>query len=203
MSDITPVYEILTMQLTTAQLYPQAFRGKWNYLRFFDCRDPNGNQALTGTVNVLIGHRNTDPLPMGINSLVRGDTEEYQFSWPAQPGLVAYFLATRIDENGNGVMMDAPPSRQLVSSAVGLQLTGSRVTVANVATLIAAGNVTRQRVTMRNKDAVPVFIGGAGVTAANGFGLDPGDVISIDGTTAPVWGITASGAANLHVLVES
>lgn len=57
---------------------------------------------------------------------------------------------------------------------------------------------------LRNRGSVAVYVGGVGVTTANGYQLDPGEWVSLDtsGTGAGVatYAVTASGSSTVHVL---
>lgn len=57
---------------------------------------------------------------------------------------------------------------------------------------------------VRNRGAVPVFLGAASVTTASGFQLDPGETFTVELRTADLlFGIVAAGTATCHVLQAS
>jgi len=113
MSDVVPIYQLLTLQLGVAPAAAIGMRGKWNYLRFIDCTDAAGNFSPDGKIGVTVGHRSEDAIPMRINGLIRGETEEYQFSWATQPGLIATLMASWVDPTGTGgLQIEAVPAKQ-------------------------------------------------------------------------------------------
>lgn len=61
--------------------------------------------------------------------------------------------------------------------------------------LDAEETVTRMQVSVCNRGASPVFIGGADVTAAGGYELIPGDRFSVDlrPSDSGLWAVTSSG----------
>lgn len=79
------------------------------------------------------------------------------------------------------------------------------ISVGVVATLIKAGT-SRRAIIIRNNGARPVFIGGSGVTTANGMPLNPnptaglaGDSITLEGSAA-VYGIVGSGTVEVRYI---
>ena len=80
-----------------------------------------------------------------------------------------------------------------------------QVNISTTAATLIAARSDRLRVTITNRQAEPIFIGPATVTAANGFQIDAGDS-KIIGTTALIQAISAtvSGASEkVHVLEEA
>lgn len=81
---------------------------------------------------------------------------------------------------------------------------GDQVAVVTTATRLdtgTAGNMARSSCLVRNRGAVPVYLGGLTVTTANGFQLDPAESVAVD--LAPgdaLYGVVASGSASCHVL---
>ena len=58
------------------------------------------------------------------------------------------------------------------------------------AVVIAAANPNRKRLTISvNANSSRIYIGGAGVTNANGFNMEPGAVMVFDDMTAAVYGL--------------
>lgn len=66
-----------------------------------------------------------------------------------------------------------------------------QVNISNTAATIVAARETRKSVLFVNQQTVPVWIGIATVTTANGFRLDPGAWVEWN-TTALIQGITAA-----------
>ena len=203
MSSVFPVYSLFTMQLGTVQQAPQEFRGRWNYLRFIDCRDAQGNFSPDGLVTVVVGNRQEDAIPVRINGLLTGETESYQFAWAAQPGLIATFLASRIEADGSGVQMEAPPAKQLVTTSSGLAVATQQLVVnTGAAQLILAASGSRQKGIIRNRGTGALYVGPAAVTKTTGFSVDPGEAITIDGTTAAIYGTASVDGTPIHTLAE-
>lgn len=83
--------------------------------------------------------------------------------------------------------------------------TSAAVSVGVAATLIKAAT-NRRAIIVRNNGARPVFIGGSGVTTANGMPLNPnptvgqaGDSITLEGSAA-VYGIVGTGTVEVRYI---
>ena len=81
----------------------------------------------------------------------------------------------------------------------------SAVNVGVAATAIVAINADRTGVVLRNNGANTIFIGGAGVTLANGMPLEPGEAAAPGDTlmipaTAAIFGIVAAATEEVRVL---
>lgn len=70
-------------------------------------------------------------------------------------------------------------------------LAAAQVAVTNGETTIAAADAQRQRITIVNRQTVPVFIGPTGLSTSSGFMLDPGAAIDLAASCA-VYGITSA-----------
>lgn len=88
-----------------------------------------------------------------------------------------------------------------------MSIVSSRVTVAATPTPVALtqrgaeGLPDNTVATIKNAGGTSVFLGGSAVTAAAGFELAPGDVISVDLIIGDdVYGITAAGTSAVHVM---
>lgn len=82
--------------------------------------------------------------------------------------------------------------------------TPTQVSVTNSATLIAAANVNRTRLTITTMGTTPVYLGASGVTSSTGDFL-PGILgfPKLIRTTAAIYGITASGSQSVSVFEET
>jgi hypothetical protein len=83
------------------------------------------------------------------------------------------------------------------------EFAASQVTVGTTATLLSAANPNRKFLSLTNTDAsVSVFIGGSGVTTANGHGIPANTTLTFQGaiTTAAVYGIVAASTEVVTVL---
>lgn len=59
----------------------------------------------------------------------------------------------------------------------------------------------RHTLVLTNRGTVDVYLGDSEVTASTGWLLSPGTSLTLDlPTTSPMYGITASGTATVHVL---
>jgi hypothetical protein len=86
-----------------------------------------------------------------------------------------------------------------------MPIISSRVTVTTAVTLVVdpvrGGVPDPIAATIRNAGGVAVFLGGAGVTATEGYEVAPGGTIGLDLVAGDVlYAITASGESTLHVM---
>lgn len=88
-----------------------------------------------------------------------------------------------------------------------MPILSSRVTVAATPTMVVdtfrGGNEFRDSTSssVKNAGGASVYLGGAAVSAADGFELAPGQVITIDHVAGDdLYGITASGTVIVHVM---
>jgi hypothetical protein len=94
-----------------------------------------------------------------------------------------------------------------------MSVSASRVTVTDAATILASGDsADGLSVAVHNPGATTVFIGGADVTASNGFELGAEQTIAIDlapprgpvsgewGAGESLYGVVASGTQEVQVL---
>lgn len=87
-----------------------------------------------------------------------------------------------------------------------MAIKSSVVTIAATATLISPtsdDNVAGVSVSILNSGSVVVYIGGAGVTTANGYPIAAGSALSIGLMSESVYGIVASGTSPVNILEES
>lgn len=88
-----------------------------------------------------------------------------------------------------------------------MPIISNRVTVTASATLVVdtfrGDNSFRDSTSssVKNAGGASVFLGGAAVTAAGGFELAPGQIMTIDHVAGDdLYGITASGTVVVHVM---
>jgi hypothetical protein len=75
----------------------------------------------------------------------------------------------------------------------------TNVTVTTAATQVVAENTSRKLAFINNNSAVVVYIGTSGVTTTNGYPLAAnGNFINVD-TISALYGIVASGTADVRV----
>lgn len=168
--------------------------------------DANQRPAITNLaamVEVSIGTAIDDYLPMGINTLVEGKSDRYKLRWAAQPGIWAFFLISMVDPRTASIKVDAPPTSQIVTQAMGATVAASAVNISTAA-LLAASSTTRQKLTVKNTSATATLYVGAsaGVTSANGFPLGPGEGYTFEGTQAAIYAVASSGTIDVRLLAE-
>lgn len=88
---------------------------------------------------------------------------------------------------------DVPASGTPASS-----ISGASVSVAATATLIAAANVNRRSLLIRNVGSVDVYLGPSGVTTSNGQKLAAGETLEDSATVAAWYGIVATGTCEVR-----
>jgi hypothetical protein len=81
-------------------------------------------------------------------------------------------------------------------------VSSAQVTVTSTATALDQSTAGARSLLVRNRGAVAVYLGGSGVTTANGFQLDTGESVSVDilGFGGGLYGIVASSTARVDVL---
>lgn len=196
-----PNYSVFKIDLTTAG--KQEINLEGDFFHFVTALDGSGAVDLDAAVRVALGTAVDDGIPASINTKVQGLTTRYLLSWEAQPGIMAEFLISRVSGPDEGIEVDAPPTKQLVTSAIASGLTVAAVGVGTIATLLRAATGTRQSVTIRNNGTGVIYIGPLGVTLADGFNLEAGESLTLDGTTTAIYGIAASGTQACRVMEEA
>lgn len=199
-----PSFQRIDIDLTTAPDSPREINFPAERVFFVRAADSGGVLALEALVDVYLQSTSEDPIPAGINTQIAcRDINRVYFDWEAQAGVTATFIVAKSGFNGSGLELNAPPARQLVTSAIGTTISAAAVSVTNAATLIAAADATRQSVIVQNLGAADIYLGGSGVTAAAGLKVASGAALAIDKTTAALYGITSAGTADVRVLSEA
>lgn len=195
-----PVFQLIPIDLSQAG--SKDFNDKTGVLIFVRAEDAGGAEVLGAKVMVMLGDVTTDQLPMTSNTIIRCrvPVSMLRFSWAAQPGVTAYILASVNDD----VMVQSPPSRQLVTQSVSSSLAAVTVSVGTSASQVAAASNTRQKLTVRNNStAAKVYLGSdATVSTANGFPIGAGEGFTFEGTTASIWAISDTAATDVRILAE-
>jgi hypothetical protein len=197
-----PNYQIYTLPLTVAGRQDLPVVG--TRVVMIAATDVNGNAALGAGVSLSIGRALGDPLPLSINSKVycAGGFEFIRVIWAAQPGLQVTLLVSD-DRQGTGVDMSAPPSTQLVTTSAGVAVATSQLLInTGAGQLILPASGSRQKGLIRNRGSGALYVGAAGVTAATGFAVDPGEAMTIDGTTAAIYGTASTANTPVHTFTE-
>lgn len=107
---------------------------------------------------------------------------------PISPPRVA--PVTLYDSSGNALQAGLPQGTA----------TGSAAAPTSVAAVALAANVNRKTAIIYNNGSVTVYLGGSGVTTANGLPLLPGAAFVDDRTTGVWYGVTASGTGDLRII---
>jgi len=68
--------------------------------------------------------------------------------------------------------------------------------------LIIAANVQRKSVMVRNQGVTDMYVGNTGVTTGTGFAVKAGEALTLDRTTAAIYGITAAANTIVGYLEE-
>ena len=102
---------------------------------------------------------------------------------------------------GNAEPFQLDANSELITSSIGLALhSTNQVSISASATQIIGANAARAGVVITNPGTIlTVYIGNAGVTAANGFPLAPGNSITLP-VVGAVYGITSSSIQTVGYL---
>lgn len=196
-----PNYQIFKIDLTTAG--QQDIPAMFTYFRLIRAVGASGVVSLDAIVYVQPRRTGGDEIPMQLNGLVQlpAGTDFVRVRWDAQPGVIVSLFMSDQDRN-QGIDVEAPPTKQIVTTSIGSIITDSAVTVGLAAGLIVAAS-SRQSVLITNNGTAKIFIGAGTVTLASGTPLDIGQSISIDKTTAAIYGISGTAGQDVRVLVEA
>lgn len=200
-------YQIYRVPLTNAGTDDIKVGANYFKLLWAGTLDANGRPAVPALATVVectVGTSEDDYMPLGINSLISGAATRYRLRWNAQPGIWAFFLITLEDPRSGAITVDAPPTSQIVTQAMGTTLAASAVTVGTAAVQIAAASGTRQKLTVRNNSAsAKVYLGADNtLTTANGFVIGPGEGFTFEGSTAAVFAVSDTASTDVRILSE-
>lgn len=199
-------YQIYRIPLTNAGTDKIPIEANYFKLLWAGTLDANQRPAvkdLAAMVEVSMGRAVDDYIPMGINTEVTGKADYYNLRWNAQPGVWAFILISMVDVRGASIRVDAPPTSQIVTQAMGATLAASAVSISTAA-LIANTSATRQKLTIKNNSATATLYLGASasVTTADGFPVGPGEGFTFEGTQAALYGVSSAGAIDVRVMTE-
>jgi hypothetical protein len=197
---LRPIYQIFKLDLSQPS-GAERVTGLFNYLRMIDATDAAGAYSPDVLVNVTLGKAAGDAIPLRINGLIEAETDEYNLTWTPGSGY-ATFLIAHDGSDRPGVHVEALPAKQLVTQAAGLSVSTAQGSVGVAAGILVPASGTRQSVTLRNRGAATVFLGGPTVTLLNGFALDPGEAFTFSGTTAAIYAISATAGIAVHWIQE-
>lgn len=189
---------ILRIPLDTAGLY--TIQQGFGYVHVFRFEDANGVEKLDGKIEVSFSVSEDDFIPMQYNNRVAWKADRGRIRWAAQPNTV---VIVGIASDAREFAADTPNPKQLVVSSGGTSFAAAAVSVLATATLLSASNPLRQSVTFKNRGALPVYLGAAGVTVAQGYELNPGESATFDKTTAAIYAIASVAGQDVRVVTEA
>jgi hypothetical protein len=200
-------YQIYRVPLDAAGTDDIRIEANYFKLLWAGTLDANGRPAvkdLAAMVEVSIGTAVDDYIPMGINTLVSGKASRYRLRWNAQPGKWAFILISLVDPRTAAIQVDAPPTSQIVTQAMGSSVAASAATIGTSASQVVGASGTRQKLTVKNNSASAVVYLGAdnAVTSASGFPLGPGEGFTFEGTQAAVWAVASAAGTDMRILAE-
>jgi len=196
-----PEYQVWRFELETAP--PGGFvrleiaAGKfW----FADARDATGALRADALLEIAWGEADDDYFPIKLGTVVtnRGG-QKARVRWTVQAGVSAYLVI------GDPALVEfqSPATASIVQGEQGSTIASTAVAAATTTTLLVAASGSRFAIEVANAGAVPVFIGGAGVTVAAGFPLDPGQRWRSTSFRGALYGIVAAGTADMRVIEET
>lgn len=193
-------YQVFRIALASAGSQP--FIQQVGLVHVVEFQDANGEPVLDGMIECAIGEGASQYLPLRYNSKVAlpETVSRVNFRWAAQADTYAIVL---FSPEPRKLTADTPPTRQLVTTSVGGTIAVAEVTCDTTADLLAAADSSRFSVILRNIGAVDCYLGPSGVTTSTGMLLAAGETITLDKSTAAVYGITAAGTATLRKLTET
>lgn len=166
---------------------------------FADARDATGALRADALMEVAFGEADDDYFPVKLGTVVtnRGG-QKARVRWAVQAGVTA----TLVIGDPDLVEFQSPATASIVQGEQGSTITSTTVAAATTATLLTAASGTRYAIEIINAGAVPLFIGGSGVTVAAGFLLDPGGRWRSTSFRGALYGIVAASSADVRVIEE-
>jgi len=170
-------------------------------LRFINCETASGALDLNGKVNVRLGQTDSETVVLRLNNAVSGvPARHITLSWDAQSGLTATFL---LSPDKSTLDIDADPPAQLVTGELASNVGNASVTVGTSAVLLASAASTRKSLTIQNLGASEIYIGGSGVTTANGLKVASGQPWTTTTATGAYYAIGAAAGLDVRLLEET
>lgn len=216
-SGLTPVYSVIRVNMgdTDGQLPSgRLFRQQTGFIKI-TFRDSSGAPVNNVRMQVAFGQQDEDRLTLDYNGKARCSVpifsaaglitgyqtvDNFRLFWNNTPGVFAFVT---VSQNSQLFEDDTPNPIQSFTQSVGTIMNTAAVTITIAATLIRAANANRQSVVLRNKGANTIYIGNSGVTTASGQFINPNDVLTIDRSTAAIYGIVAAATEELRYLEET
>lgn len=193
-------YAVHRLDLTVAGSHEiQQFQG---VLRFHSANDAAGVPQPSAEVSVTLERSGDAAFPLRLGQAIIAKQGLYcRLTWSGQSGVPEALFVVSPDPDKLD-LDSTPPVLQVVGDR-GASLAIGSVAISGVAAVIAAANANRKRLTISNDGPNPFWIGPAGVTAATGLRLDPGDDYSSPDTTAAFYGISAAAGEVARYLEEN
>lgn len=186
-----------TIDLTTAKskFDPLMVNSPFSFIMVVGATDNSAN------VQIKMGTRNEAQKPIDFYKYSKIDLEDNPqaqafLHWDAQVGKtidIIFILGGEFDlqsQSIENIIKDGTSFNQ-----------NTAVTVTTTATVLDNQDNDRNVLNIYNESGITVFIGDSAVTALDGYPIFPGQFSSIRNTAA-IYGITASGSANIRVLME-
>ena len=162
------------------------------YIHVARFQTADGLENLSGLIEVALAFGVEDWLPLGPNAEVMmiPARDQVRVRWAAQAGITCTLV---LAQDPKQFQMANPPGRTLVSTAAGTTIAVGTATIGTSAGLIRAANSARQSLIIQNDGAADIYVGPAAVAVADGLRVPVGATLTLDKTTAALYGI--SGAA--------
>ncbi len=192
-----PIVQVVPIDLSAAG--KKTINDAVTHITFVKALDQSGAQALGAALNIALGDVAADSFPCSVNTIIqtRNPVSPIVVTWAAQPGITAYLALSQ-----DGVAIHAPPTTQLVTQAVGSTISAAQATVGTAAAQIVSGG-SRQSVMIQNNGTADLYVGDSTVTTGTGFKVPAnGGVLTVDKTTAAIYGVVASGTTDVRMLTE-
>lgn len=195
-----PFYRVIPVSLDSDGTH--TLNGEMGLIHLVRAETAAGALALDALVNIRLGDVNNDDIPLSVNGQI--DASGFSkaiFSWSAQPGVTAYFALSRSSER---FRVEAPPAKQLVTSAIATGASYDRQTIDTTASAVAAANGTRHSIGLMADAAnsgVIYVASDASVTTSTGWPLEAGEKIVFQ-HSARIDAIASASGQALHVIEE-
>jgi hypothetical protein len=197
-TNFVPQYSVTRVPLNVApDITPRTEQmGYFHVIRFETLA---GVPILDGEIRLSLGTSTDEFIPLLYNNRISFPqrVDRWRFDWDIQSDTVAIVL---MSPDAGWLQLDTPNPKQLVTQAIGTNISESAVTVGVVAVQILPLDTNRQSSSIQNLGPAAIYIGSSAVTLANGTRLDPGDSIVINNTVAAVYGISAAAGNNVRTM---
>jgi len=195
-----PTFSLLPIDLSAAGTV--TFSQMVSIVSFVRAEDVAGAPALSAKVMIQVGDVSSAAIPASVNTTIklRPAANRVVITWDAQSGITAYVMIAADD----GLLINSPPTTQLITQALGATVTMGAVAVGTTPVLIAAAG-SRQNLTVKNNSASGnIYLGSsAAVTSATGWPMGAGEGFGLERTTAALWAVADAAGADLRYVLEA